>query len=99
LPLRQRITYNVLGQKTDMIDPDMGKWKYGYDLGGNLITQTDALTHSLIFQYDRLNRVTSKWYSDTSGKLLVSLAERRGARLISKQKAPSLSRDRAFLFS
>jgi RHS repeat-associated protein len=54
------ITYNVLGQKTEMRDPDMGKWKYQYDLGGNLITQTDALGRKLIFNYDPLNRLLSK---------------------------------------
>lgn len=30
------ITYNSLGQKTTMNDPDMGLWKYTYDLNGNL---------------------------------------------------------------
>jgi YD repeat-containing protein len=59
--------YDVLGRKTGMLDPDMGVWKYEYDNAGNLITQTDALSQSVIFAYDALNRVTGKWYSNMLG--------------------------------
>lgn len=59
------ITYDALGRKTVMVDPDMGKWTYQYDTAGNLITQTDALSQSLLFAYDNLNRLTGKWYSTT----------------------------------
>ena len=54
------ISYNTLGQKTGMTDPDMGHWVYQYDPAGNLITQTDALTQVLLFTYDPLNRLTQK---------------------------------------
>jgi RHS repeat-associated protein len=66
------ISYNVLGQKTDMIDPDMGKWKYGYDLGGNLITQTDNMGQVLWFKYDKLNRLTEKRTISMTGTLLAA---------------------------
>src|SRR3989338_3308934 len=33
-------TYNSLGQKIQLDDPDLGKWKYEYDFAGNLISQT-----------------------------------------------------------
>lgn len=54
------ITYDLLGRKTAMADPDMGAWAYGYDAAGNLITQTDALARTLVMQYDALNRLTQK---------------------------------------
>ncbi len=54
------ITYNVLSQKVAMRDPDMGAWRYSYDLAGNLITQTDAKGQAINFGYDALNRMTSK---------------------------------------
>jgi len=32
-------TYNSLGRKTSMNDPDMGQWQYQYDANGNLTFQ------------------------------------------------------------
>ncbi len=55
--LRQHGPDCVLGQKMAMTDPDMGTWQYAYDLAGNLITQTDALSQLLWFKYDALNRL------------------------------------------
>lgn len=54
------ITYNALGQKTRMNDPDMKLWKYEYDLNGNLTKQTDAKGQTITFTYDALNRLTNK---------------------------------------
>ena len=54
------ITYDVLGRKITMDDPDMGHWGYAYDLNGNLISQTDAKGQTLVFTYDALNRLTNK---------------------------------------
>lgn len=54
------ITYDRLGRKTAMDDPDMGLWGYAYDNAGNLKRQTDAKNQSLCFNYDALNRVTQK---------------------------------------
>jgi RHS repeat-associated protein len=64
------MTYNTLSQKTAMIDPDMGAWKYEYDAAGNLITQTDALNNKLWFKYDPLNRLEEKRHINSSGNLL-----------------------------
>lgn len=50
------ITYDLLGRKTSMSDPDMGHWVYTYDDAGNLKTQTDARGEVLWFSYDNLNR-------------------------------------------
>jgi len=60
------ITYNVLGQKTGMNDPDMGVWSYAYDPAGNLTQQTDAKGQRTCLFYDALNRLKGKTYQ-TSG--------------------------------
>jgi RHS repeat-associated protein len=72
------ITYNAVGLKTAMIDPDMGKWAYQYDAAGNLITQTDALNNALWFKYDALNRLSEKRQTNGSGSLLASYAYDQG---------------------
>jgi RHS repeat-associated protein len=77
--------HDVLGQKTDMIDPDMGQWKYGYDLGGNLITQTDNIGQVLWFKYDKLNRLTEKRQTNSSGLLLASYGYDQGTNAIGKR--------------
>ncbi|MEW5869815.1 MAG: RHS repeat domain-containing protein [Chloroflexota bacterium] len=33
------LSYNYAGRKTQMIDPDMGTWQYGYDTLGNLASK------------------------------------------------------------
>ena len=56
------ISYDDLGRKTAMSDPDMGAWAYSYDAVGNLVEQTDAKGQVIEFDYDKLNRLTRKWY-------------------------------------
>ena len=56
------ISYDDLGRKTSMTDPDMGSWAYSYDAVGNLVEQTDAKAQVIEFAYDKLNRLTRKWY-------------------------------------
>ncbi|MFH2138614.1 MAG: RHS repeat-associated core domain-containing protein [Candidatus Omnitrophota bacterium] len=63
------ISYDTLGRKTSMNDPDMGIWSYTYDAAGNLITQTDAESQVITFTYDNLNRLTQKNYS-TGGAII-----------------------------
>ncbi len=55
--------YDTMGRKTAMFDPDLGDWSYTYDENGNLKTQTDAKDQVITFDYDALNRMTSKTYS------------------------------------
>jgi YD repeat-containing protein len=54
------MTYDSLGRKIFMHDPDMGNWTYEYDAVGNLVRQTDAKGQNIYFSYDPLNRVTEK---------------------------------------
>ncbi|MFN8627352.1 MAG: hypothetical protein U0587_15380 [Candidatus Binatia bacterium] len=60
------VTYDALGRKIKMWDPDSGWWKYGYDKVGNLIHQEDPKTNQHVqFCYDAINRVTKKQYFTT----------------------------------
>ncbi len=54
------ITYDAVGRKLSLNDPDMGQWSYGYDALSNLAWQTDALGQRLCFTYDPFNRPTHK---------------------------------------
>ncbi len=56
------ITYDMLGRKTSMDDPDMGQWYYYYDEVGNLIAQVDAKKQATDLYYDELNRLEGKIY-------------------------------------
>jgi RHS repeat-associated protein len=56
------ITYDLLGRKVLMQDPNMGTWTYGYDAAGNLTVQTDAKNQTLTFAYDAQGRIQTKTY-------------------------------------
>ncbi|HEY3233053.1 MAG TPA: hypothetical protein VGJ87_27725, partial [Roseiflexaceae bacterium] len=64
------LSYDSLGRKLTMSDPDMGDWSYSYDANSNLLTQTDAKSQVLWFGYDALNRLTAKRQTSSSGTLL-----------------------------
>ncbi|MBP2029401.1 RHS repeat-associated protein [Methanohalophilus levihalophilus] len=59
MPDSVNFTYDSLGRKVAMSDPDMGNWSYEYDLNGNLVNQTDAKGVSTLLTYDSLDRVTT----------------------------------------
>ncbi|MGB1251936.1 MAG: RHS repeat-associated core domain-containing protein [Candidatus Promineifilaceae bacterium] len=75
------MTYNMLGQKVAMNDPNMGDWVYRYDVNGNLIWQEDALDQQMEFAYDELNRLTSKWLyqPNTAATTMIASYEYDGA--------------------
>ncbi len=52
-----KFSYDTLGRKTSLIDPDLGIWNYSYDAAGNLITQKDNRSTAITLQYDDLNRL------------------------------------------
>ncbi|MEM7129271.1 MAG: RHS repeat-associated core domain-containing protein [Chloroflexota bacterium] len=52
------MSYNKVGQKTYMNDPDLGTWTYAYDRLGNLTRQTDAR-----------NKTTCLYYQSTTNRL------------------------------
>lgn len=54
------LTYDHLGRKVIMDDPDMGHWTYEYDALGSLTQQTDARDCKLLFEYDNMGRLKTK---------------------------------------
>jgi len=58
------MTYNALGRKTEMSDPNMGQWTYEYDDAGNMTMQTDALGQTTVLVYDELQRLVRKQRAD-----------------------------------
>jgi RHS repeat-associated protein len=60
------INYDLGGRKTDMTDPDMGNWLYGYDALGNLTYQHDGKHQVTCLYYDSLNRLKGKNYQGDS---------------------------------
>lgn len=58
------MSYDTLGRKTSMHDPDMGNWNYYYDQNGNMTSQLDSMNQWIYFQYDALNRLRQKDYSN-----------------------------------
>jgi RHS repeat-associated protein len=66
------MTYDGLGRKRFMHDPDMGDWYYTYDAAGNLTSQTDANLQTLFFDYDKLNRLTKKLLGANNGPPLAT---------------------------
>ncbi len=60
------MTYDWLGRKIAMSDPDLGTWSYTYDNAGNLTRQTDARNQTTCFYYDALNRLKGKNYRNNT---------------------------------
>ena len=59
-------TYDSLGRKIALDDPDLGLWTYDYDSLGNLVEQVDARGKIINLHYDALNRVVKKNTSDSN---------------------------------
>ena len=62
-------TYDNVGRKIEMLDPNMGQITYEYDNAGNLTKQVTpnlrALSKDLRFEYDKQSRIKKKTYPDT----------------------------------
>ncbi|MEO0511192.1 MAG: RHS repeat-associated core domain-containing protein, partial [Verrucomicrobiota bacterium] len=56
------MSYDIRGNKTGMVDPDMGTWSYTYNALGQLVTQTDAELQVTKKAYDDLGRITEEYY-------------------------------------
>ncbi|KAF0196209.1 MAG: hypothetical protein FD167_5834, partial [bacterium] len=59
-------TYDSLGSKIQLNDPDLGTWQYQYYLSNNLIKQTDNRGQLTRLSYDSLNRLLRKDYTEES---------------------------------
>lgn len=56
------LTYDPIGRKLAMHDPDMGNQIYDYDAASNLMYQRDNKNQHIYFQYDALHRLVQKDY-------------------------------------
>ncbi|WP_299768163.1 RHS repeat-associated core domain-containing protein [uncultured Pseudoteredinibacter sp.] len=63
------ISYDLLGRKKSMNDPDKGHWKYEYNPFGELTKQTDAEGNVSQQFYDGLGRLESRQDYDSQGDL------------------------------
>lgn len=55
------MTYDALGRRTTVSDPDSGLWRFGWDRNGNLVYRDDPTPgQHLEFQYDALNRLVRR---------------------------------------
>ena len=62
------VTYDQLGRRTTMVDPDLGTWEYRYDKNSNMIRQRDARNKWTRFDYDALDRNIRKMQSNSAGQ-------------------------------
>jgi RHS repeat-associated protein len=60
------LSFDSMGRKTRMTDPDMGTLSYVSDGAGRLLSQTDAKGQVTTFGYDALGRVTTKTVTSPS---------------------------------
>jgi RHS repeat-associated protein len=60
------LEYNLVGQKTRQVDPDLGTWSYGYNRHGNLIEQVDGRGQRSCFYYDNVGRLGTKYVVNTT---------------------------------
>lgn len=61
------LNHNMLGQKTQMVDANLGTITYEYDLFGRLYRQTDNMGQILQFEYDGASRIDTKTIFDGAG--------------------------------
>ncbi|WP_346836423.1 RHS repeat-associated core domain-containing protein [Microbulbifer sp. SAOS-129_SWC] len=54
-------SYNGLGHKVALSDPNMGNWQFAYNALGELRWQQDAKGQVTTFNYDALGRLTDKY--------------------------------------
>jgi RHS repeat-associated protein len=67
-PMITTMTYDLLGRKTTLTDPDKGYWQYtDYNVLGELEEQINANGQKVAMVYDVMGRMTQRTdYSDTS---------------------------------
>ena len=58
--VQYNFTYDSLGRRVSMVDPDLGNWEYEYDKKRNLISQKDNRDTSISFEYDGIDRLKRK---------------------------------------
>lgn len=78
-------TYDSMGRRRTLVDPDRGNLSFDYDAFGQIISQTDGLGRTISFNYDLSGRMVQRlqpngtlsgWDYDTSTNGLGKLARR-----------------------
>ncbi len=57
---RITLSYNLAGQRTQVVDPDKGTWQYRHNGYGELICQIDAKAQGIFNTYDELGRMVAR---------------------------------------
>ncbi len=58
------VTWNLLGERTELCDPNFGCVTHTYEAGGLLAVRTDAKNQTLTYDYDAIGRVRFEASSD-----------------------------------
>ncbi|MEP5763993.1 MAG: Ig-like domain-containing protein [Halieaceae bacterium] len=64
------MTYDNLGRKLSITDPDKGNWTYEYNAFGEVIKQITANGRYTEFEYDNIGRLVKRWDRSATGTLL-----------------------------
>ena len=72
--IKNTASYNALGHKLGMSDPDRGSWNFSYNVLGELVKQVDAKQQHSYWDYDVLGRMTARYEApnSTTAKTLVA---------------------------
>jgi len=71
-------SYNSVGHRLSLDDPNMGVWSYTYNGLGEVLTQADANGQSMVFTYDDLGRLIMRSSTPADielGTKLISLSD------------------------
>ena len=82
------MTYDSIGDKLTMQDPDMGSWAYTYDALGELLTQTDAKGQTVTNTYDLLGRLVSRNEAEGETDWVYDIAYGAGVGKLAYTKGP-----------
>ena len=74
-PVVTTITYDLLGRKIAMADPDMGNWTYEYNAFGELVKQTTAKGDETLVAHDLLGRMVRRLDNDAFGGGFIAEAD------------------------
>ncbi|MBF0386827.1 MAG: VCBS repeat-containing protein [Candidatus Omnitrophica bacterium] len=87
------MTYDALGRKLSMDDPDMHHVSYEYDVPGKLIKQTDAMNVSMAITYDVLGRPLSKARADSGADKVSYMYDQLGQNILRQDKGKLVNVD------
>ncbi len=54
------VSYDVIGRRKILDDPDLGSTNYAFNVWGDLTSQTDAKNQTITMEYDKLSRLVKR---------------------------------------